>query len=231
MKVILIEDRIDRMERLQSDDITKISEVNIVTGVEFDRNLNLLEKNMTRFLDDYACIAAHKTPFSDVAIDNLKDYCEQHKKALVFFSGGISYGHYKDNKFPFLNINSIDFYSSNFKLFCDDMKETNEPNLLILQFGQRWKASLLMEFRNKITIIISREELVKNNIDKLYNDNELKKEKRLSKLKTHKVLTQDLISLDQRLVFLNKHELLQLISDKQIKLLKQTIDKLIYRTI
>ena len=78
---------------------------------------------------------------------------------MIFFSGGITSSVLKDLDFPFLHINSKEFYSENLKLFIEAFEESNAVNLLVLQFGKKWKLSLLLNLRNNIAVALNKEAL------------------------------------------------------------------------
>src|SRR5690606_31481224 len=118
--------------------------VSIITGTEFDNLILALQSKDTDSLDKYDCIASHRSALSNEIRDSIKEYCKIKKTPLIFFSGGITSSVFKDIDFPFLHINSKDFYSLNLKLFIDDCEVNNGINLFILQFGKRWKLSLLL---------------------------------------------------------------------------------------
>lgn len=152
MKIAIIEDRISRLDQYAEFDLKTRKTVSIITGTEFDNLILALQSKDTDSLDKYDCIASHRSALSNEIRDSIKEYCKIKKTPLIFFSGGITSSVFKDIDFPFLHINSKDFYSLNLKLFIDDCEVNNGINLFILQFGKRWKLSLLLNLRNNIAV-------------------------------------------------------------------------------
>lgn len=225
---MLIEDRISRMEKYNSS-IVNISQVDIFTGNNFEVLINSLKNNDTTSIDNYACIAAHRTALPDKIRESLKDYCKMKNKPLIFFSGGISASVLKDNPFPFLNLNSKDFYSDNFNLFCVALKNLGIPNLLILQFGVKWKLSLLLNLRNLISVHMNRRVLVNESIDGFENKKLVDELSMVRDLQLSNLLIKDLISENDSLVFLkNQYES---IDEDKLKILKRSVDNLIFNSI
>lgn len=228
MKFMLIEDRISRMEKYNSS-IVNIPQVDIYTGNNFEVLINSLKNNDTTILDNYVCIAAHRTALPDKIRESLKDYCMTKDKPLIFFSGGISASVLKDNPFPFLNLNSKDFYSGNFNLFCEVLEDLGMPNLLILQFGVKWKLSLLLNLRNLISVHMNRRVLVEKSIDGFENKKLVDELSMVRDLQLSKLLIKDLISENDSLVFLkNPYES---INEDKLKILKRSVDNLIFNSI
>ncbi len=155
MKLIIIEDRIERLKSFVEFELEMWPEVHVVTGVGFDNLLSELRNNNTHLLDRYKCIASHRSALSNEIRDILKEYCSRTGKPLIFFSGGISTSVFKDSSFPFLHINSKEFYSENLKVFLEDLRSKDNVNLLTIQFGERWKMNLLLKLRNDITVSLN----------------------------------------------------------------------------
>ena len=109
MKIVIIEDRIGRLEKFTEFDIKKYETIKIITGIEFDNLLQSLEGKDTSVLDEFSCVASHRSALSNEIRDVIKNYCKAQKKPLIFFSGGITSSVFKDLPFPFLHINSKDF--------------------------------------------------------------------------------------------------------------------------
>lgn len=226
MKLMLIEDRLSRMEKYQHSDIKENSLVDIITGKDFDALLNSLKLHETGKLKNYGCIAAHRTALPDVIRESLKEFCEKYRKPLIFFSGGISSSVFKEIPFSFLNINSKDFYSANFDLFIEDMNVSKLPNLLILQFGIKWKLSLLLKLRNTISLYVSRKIMIIENIDALNNQTIVNRFKMVRDLQLSDNIINDLISDNEGLEFLKNPY--YAFTEVDIKTLKKTVDSLIY---
>ena len=223
MKIAIIEDRIARLEQHTDFDLKKSKSVTIITGLEFDMLIGSLKINDTRQLDQYECIASHRSALSNEERDTLKEYCRKNKKPLIFFSGGISSSVMKDVEFPFLHINSKEFYSENLKLFIEECEEHNTANLLLLQFGKKWKLSLLLNLRNNIAVSLNKQELKAKLQDVEIDDSELIK--RVRDLQINSAIKADLLHEKTKDIFSGDD--LSPVSFEQIQNIKYVLDRLI----
>ena len=223
MKIAIIEDRISRLDQYSEFDLKSSKEVSIITGIKFDELILELEIDDTKELEKFECIATHRSALSNNIRSIIKNYCTINKKPLIFFSGGISSSVYKDSDFPFLHINSKDFYSINLKLFLEDFKENKSVNLLIIQFGKRWKLSLLLNLRNNI-LVSQNKQIIKNVNHKVEIDNS-ELIKRVRDLKINSLIKKDLLN-DRTESFLLGDDFDQ-INDQQIEDVKSIISQLI----
>lgn len=154
-KTLIIEDRSARKEKFL-DSSTKSnldaykSELTFIEGSEYTKIKENLINDAFDDLNSYAVIISHRSAFEHALLDKLKEYCKKSKKPLVFFSGGISTSYYDESSFPFLTINSKDFYSNNLIKFLEKLKSKNEVELPILQYGENWELNYLMEARNSL---------------------------------------------------------------------------------
>lgn len=148
-KILLIEDRIERLDKYIE-----------TTGFDI-KTLDVLEQRES--LDDvdlgeYSMIITHRSAYGDNdqnILDFLKKHCEETNTKLVFFSGGISSTFYSKSKFEFLLLNSQAFYSDNLQLFLNDAVKNEEPNLLLLGYGENWKINIILNTLEKINLFIS----------------------------------------------------------------------------
>lgn len=148
-KILLIEDRIERLDKYIE-----------TTGFDI-KTLDVLEQRES--LDDvdlgeYLMIITHRSAYGDNdqnILDFLKKHCEETNTKLVFFSGGISSTFYSKSKFEFLLLNSQAFYSDNLQLFLNDAVKNEEPNLLLLGYGENWKINIILNTLEKINLFIS----------------------------------------------------------------------------
>jgi hypothetical protein len=162
MKIAIVENRFGRLKQFTAFDLQEYKEVAIITGSDFATLITDLEAKRTGMLDKFDCIASHRSALPNEIRDILKEYCKSTNKPLIFFSGGITTSVYKDSVFPFLHINSKDFYSLKLKLFLEYCQHKHHINLLVLQFGHRWKLSLLLYLRNRIAVALQKQ-IIKNN--------------------------------------------------------------------
>ena len=223
MKIAIIEDRIARLEQFTDFDLKKIKSVTIITGLEFDNLIDSLKIHDTSKLDQYDCIASHRSALSNEVRDTLKDYCRNIKKPLIFFSGGITSSVLKDVEFPFLHINSKEFYSENLRLFIGACEEQNSVNLLLLQFGEKWKLSLLLNLRNNISVALNKQELKEKIKDVQIDDSELIKKVR--DLHINSAIKEDLLHEKTESVFSGDD--FSPVSFEQIQNIKYVLDRLI----
>lgn len=223
MKIAIIEDRIARLEHFTDFEVKQCKSVTIITGLEFDNLIGSLKSNNTKPLDQYECIASHRSALSNEVRDTLKEYCRIKRKPLIFFSGGITSSVLKDLDFPFLHINSKEFYSENLKLFIEAFEESNAVNLLVLQFGKKWKLSLLLNLRNNIAVALNKEALKVQFPDSEIDDSELIK--RVRDLQINNAIKADLINEKTNVIFSGDD--LMPISFYQVQDIKYVIDSVI----
>lgn len=223
MKIVIIEDRLGRLEQFTEFDLKNCKDVTIITGGDYDNLIRALKAKDTTYLNQYDCIASHRSALPNEIRDTIKDHCKFHKKPLIFFSGGITSSVFKDIDFPFLHINSKDFYSVNLKLFIDSGLQSNSINLLILQFGYRWKLSLLLNLRNRIAVAQNKQ-TIKNSDPSIDMDiSELIR--RVRDLQINSLIKPDLIN-EKTSTLLTGDESLP-ISQEQISDLKSIVNHLI----
>lgn len=223
MKIAIIEDRIGRIKQFTEFELTKRESVVIITGMEFDNLIGTLKSNDTRELDQYECIASHRSALTNEVRDTLKEYCRKNRKPLIFFSGGITSSVLKDVEFQFLHINSKEFYSENLKLFIEACEENDTVNLLVLQFGKKWKLSLLLNLRNNISVALNKKELKEKIQDVQIDDSELIK--RVRDLQISSAIKADL--LHEKTEDILSDDDLSPVSLEQIKNIKYVLDRLI----
>lgn len=223
MKIAIIEDRIGRLEQNTDFELKKCKSVTIITGLEFDNLIGSLKKNDTKPLDQYECIASHRSALSNEVRDTLKEYCRKNRKPLIFFSGGITSSVLKDEEFPFLHINSKEFYSENLKMFIEACEENNAVNLLVLQFGKKWKLSLLLNLRNNIAVALNKQVMKVQFPNVEIDDSELIK--RVRDLQINSAIKADLVHEKTENIFFGND--LSPVSFEQIKDIKYVLDRLI----
>jgi hypothetical protein len=223
MKIAIIEDRIGRLDQYNDFELKKCKSVTIITGLEFDNLIDSLKRNDTKRLDQYECIASHRSALSNEVRDALKEYCRIKRKPLIFFSGGITSSVLKDLDFPFLHINSKEFYSENLKMFIGACEESNAVNLLVLQFGRKWKLSLLLNLRNNIAVALNKEALKVQFPDAEIDNNELIK--RVKDLQINSAIKADLVHEKTKVIFSGND--LTSVSYDQVHDIKYVLDRVI----
>lgn len=145
--ILLIEDRIERMNQFKSFDIDSCERIDLKTGKVLDSILEDIKNNNFESIENYECLIFHSSSLSDKHKNNIKEFCKKTDKRLVFFSGGITSSYYRDKPFPFLSINAKVFYQKNLEYFVENSDKKN-INLLLLQFNNRWELNILLNTRN-----------------------------------------------------------------------------------
>ncbi len=172
MRVILIEDRIVRKDLFLSRseiDFTKYDFFREVSPMEFTQLKSDLKTGDLSFFKDCDVILTHKSAFTL----NEQDVLSALGKSVVYFSGGISQSFYLEFPSPTLHINSSEFYSSNLVHFLERIATTGEIEMLILQFGDKWKLNLLLNLRDKLKQLFYRNEgkdLYPEDFDLVFNN-------------------------------------------------------------
>jgi hypothetical protein len=150
MKIILIEDRVIRKELFlerSAIDLSQYSFLREITAQELKQlKLDINNGDYMSFLGEFDLIITHKSAFTL----NQQDVLASSGKSIIYFSGGISQSFYLEYPFPCLHINSSDFYSNNLMDFLNNIKDNGKIEMLILQFGTKWKLNLLLSTRDKI---------------------------------------------------------------------------------
>jgi len=158
-KVVLIEDRFERMKDFLSKrklNINQFEGLNIITGELFETlKSEVKQKDISR-IDKFEIVMAHQSAWSQANLSFIKQSCQSSKKLLILFSGGISSTHFNFDLSPLLVINVDDFYSKNLELFLSDYFDTGDPNILLLQYGKKWRLSVLMEARNNLSVYLEK---------------------------------------------------------------------------
>lgn len=172
MKIILIEDRTVRKELFLDRsriDLGKYTFLKEITPEEFKQIKSSIKIGDITFFNEYNLIITHKSAFTL----NEQDLLSSIGKPIIYFSGGISQSFYLEYPFPCLHINSSDFYSINLMEFLNYVKETGEIEMLILQFGAKWKLNLLLNTRDKIKQLLYKnveKDLYPEDLDAIFND-------------------------------------------------------------
>lgn len=167
-KIMLIDDRTERQTKFYKEtgiNFDKYSDVlDNFTSNSYEKLLEEFKNNDFSRLDVYEVIITHRSAFGDLngqVISTFKEICKQHKKFLVFFSGGISSISIKNSPFEHLLLNSKKFYSKNLEFFLD-MSLKEKPNLLVLAFGENWKINLLLNSLEKINLFVGKYNFAEN---------------------------------------------------------------------
>ncbi|MEX0660364.1 MAG: hypothetical protein WEA58_10815 [Balneolaceae bacterium] len=157
--IVLIEDKLPRMEFLCKEkelNLTEIKELTIISDSKFESLKKSIGKSEFNLLEGFKAIMSHHSAWSQKELDSIKEYCKKTNTVLILFSGGISVTHLRTSKPQVLLIDVERFYSNRLILFIDAFIKSEELNLPILQYGKNWKINVLMETRNNLAVFLSR---------------------------------------------------------------------------
>ena len=161
-RIILVENRKDRLERLldvnsidkemkkklyHSDILEIIDKNGEFNSEEWDEYFLKFEKeNLDDFMA-YDIFFIHKSKISREGHKNLDQFCRNHGKSIIYFSGGLTGVTFINYGYPCLSINSSIFYSSRLIDFLEKNKYTT-TNILEVAYGQKWQLSNLLKLKN-----------------------------------------------------------------------------------
>jgi hypothetical protein len=162
-KILLIEDRPKRQKDFMNEvkiDLSDYSDIldNKIND-EYNKFIEDIKKD-TFDLTQYNIIIVHNSIFlneNSFILGKLKKYCKSTNASLVLFSGNDD-NTYNNEEYEEVGLNSQDLYSKNLELFLNEYKKGNQY-ILILCYGNKWKANILLNGLEKINIYI-----VENNI-------------------------------------------------------------------
>jgi hypothetical protein len=155
MKIVLIEDRITRLEQFtynsSIDLFARYSFLSIFPVDQIDLLKKDLQENSLDRVNNYDLIMAHKSAFTVTEAFNLDKITGK----LIYFSGSISKSYLTNSPRLSVFLNSKDFYSANLIKFLDLILSKNiiEPSCLL--YGDKWRLNLMINFLERITIIYS----------------------------------------------------------------------------
>jgi hypothetical protein len=150
INVLLIEDRPERksqfLKNWNIDSLSPYSFLKEISNEELIMVKNDLADNNTSLISGYDLLMTHKSALTQVEQDIISTL----NISIVYFSGGISQSFYAEYPNPVLHINSNSFYSQNLITFLDNISKNNSIEMLILQFGEKWKLNLLLRLRDEL---------------------------------------------------------------------------------
>lgn len=158
-KIVLIEDRPERMAHICNKKGIKLEsfeQLRIFTNKEIENLKKNIESNNFELLDSYKIVMTHQSAWSQVLLSSLKDFCKRTNKPLVVFSGSVSTSHLHMADPPILTIEVDNFYSPRLTLFIEHFFKNGTPNLLLLQYGDKWKLNVLLEARNILSVYLNK---------------------------------------------------------------------------
>jgi hypothetical protein len=158
-KILLIENRPKRQRLFMNEvkiDLTKYSDIlDNKINEEYHKFIEDIKKDIFD-LTQYNIIIAHNSIFlneNSVILGKLKNYCKINNKSLVLFSGNDNNVYNKEN-YEELSLNSKDLYSANLELFLNEYR-IGHQHILILCFGTKWKANIILNSLEKVNIFIA----------------------------------------------------------------------------
>ena len=184
MKILLIEDKRHRQDIFLKESKIDFSAYEDVLVNSVGDDYEVLSKqfkndDQIENLDDYAVIVSHKSAFekkNTSVCAKLERYCKEHKKVLVWFSGGIDANYYiEENGYELLEINSMTLYSENIQMFLDDFRNGG-VNPLILSYGYKWKLNIVLNALEGLNLFMQKEKKEKVLTSVFYRDNPYMKE-------------------------------------------------------
>ena len=172
-KIVLIENRKDRLERLleghsaNRDLISKLFNFDSLEIIDREGKFNsdqwdeyflkFDQENLDEFMQ-YDTLFIHKSKISLKGHKNLDQFCRKNGKSIVYFSGGLTGITFVNDGYPCLSMNSSIFYS--FRLI--DFLEANykkHTNIMEIAYGQKWQLSNLLKLKYLIHQLIFSSEL------------------------------------------------------------------------
>ncbi|MEE9439624.1 MAG: hypothetical protein V3V14_11530 [Saprospiraceae bacterium] len=150
-KILLLEDRPDRMRQMLNNGDIMPDNVDIISDME---EIGSFLEEMEIRITDYEIIIVHRSALTQHAdngfYNTLVAECREIDKPLVVFTGGIGQSIYS-NDGPILLMNSKNFYSANLIPFVNLANDGKRPSLLYLVSGEIWELSELMLDRHNST--------------------------------------------------------------------------------
>lgn len=167
-KIILIEDRVDRMENLLGDDKNSISKIEegliLKKGNEAEKIFENIRNKDINELKGYDLIMMHYSPLNAVGKDLIDTFCkEEGNKKLVYFSGGLSTITYLNNHYECLSLNSSQFYTKNLIEIFKDYSNIEDIPLLQLAYGPKWELNILLKYRTLLKDLIFQQKKILDN--------------------------------------------------------------------
>jgi hypothetical protein len=108
-------------------------------------------------------------------------------------------------------------------MFIEACEESNVVNLLVLQFGKKWKLSLLLNLRNNIAVALNKKALKLQIPDSEIDDSELIK--RVRDLQINSAIKADLVNEKTKVIFSGDD--LTPVSYDQVQDIKYVLDRVI----
>jgi hypothetical protein len=153
-KILLVEDRQERQSQFLPNheqdmkELESMSDLKMIRGEAFTNFIEELatESDLTKLLN-YDLLIFHRSAIAKKGlVSKINEYVQKNKKSLIYFSGGITQNVYSESNYPFLLINSKDFYSNRLITFLQKYSAGN-TKLLWLLYGDNWQLTYLLKYR------------------------------------------------------------------------------------
>jgi len=145
-KILLLEDRPGRqLQFLKEEQLAALKEIQNLECPRANECMSLIKgiNESEAQLEKYDLMVIHKSSLNAEGLIFLKEL----KKDLILFSGGLSQMVYQNEGFPVLSVNSADLYNANFENFLTNYAKGIVKNLTELVYGDKWKLSILLNYR------------------------------------------------------------------------------------
>jgi hypothetical protein len=153
-KILLVENRQSRQEQFLPNGAADVEKMKELPNLK-----NIIGDSFTDFIDmvkqsdkldellPYDLLIFHRSVLGEHKLLNkIQSFAKENSKNLIYFSGGITQNIYSEDEFPFLLINSKDFYSPNLISFFVKYSES-KINLLWLLYKDNWLLTYLYKYR------------------------------------------------------------------------------------
>jgi len=149
--ILFLEDRPGRQEQyLTTEDINNIQTiegVEILLGDKCREMIEQLNNNDDSSLNEFTLLLIHRSALSQSGIHTVISHCKNKNKNLVFFSGGISQSLFSYENFPYLMLNSKDFYQHNLITFLRNYVDGKTKDITELIYGDKCEINLMLTYR------------------------------------------------------------------------------------
>ncbi|CAH0280947.1 hypothetical protein SRABI27_03772 [Pedobacter sp. Bi27] len=153
-KILIVDDRIQRqMEFLpgQAEDVKKIDampQVRNAVGDQYTKFIDDIENNNLIEILGYDLWVFHRSLLvTRKLLNKVQGLAKEHGKALILFSGGVTFSTYSQGEFPLLILNSQGFYSDRLIGFLKKFSEDADTKIIEVIYGENWQLTYLFKYR------------------------------------------------------------------------------------
>lgn len=175
MKILFLEDRPSRQIQFLPQGENDVKRLMLIEEVFMPKSeicreiISQINKATYSFNDQIELIIVHKSSLNTKGLQYLSEFCKENGVKLICFSGGTSQLIYTNDRFEFMNMNSVDFYSERLIPFIESFIAGESETLLELTFDN-FKLSYLLTARQIIgSIEIEQDDDVKFNLQEKLN--------------------------------------------------------------